>query len=135
MAAVTTVKSTPLPVVTPRPAPPALRVVSKSCKRTSCSVNCSPPRARARPRSRRGSSSPASSTTPAASTANAATCTRTLTRKLTAKATPGGHFVIAATGLKPGAYTLTLSAIDKAGVRQTTPTKVALTVKRPAAKK
>ncbi len=136
MAAVTTVKSTPLPVVTPRPAPPALRVVSKSCKRTSCSVNVL---------ASTGTGAAAVTTVEAKLSheqhyscrkhGKRATCTRTLTRKLTAKATPGGHFVIAATGLKPGAYTLTLSAIDKAGVRQTTPTKVALTVKRPAAKK
>jgi hypothetical protein len=32
--------------------------------------------------------------------------------------------------LKPGAYTLTLTAIDVAGVHQTAPTKVALVVTR-----
>jgi hypothetical protein len=55
-----------------------------------------------------------------------ASCTRPVTRKLTAKRAPGERFVIVASGLRPGFYTLSLVAIDSAGVRQTSPMQVAL---------
>jgi secreted trypsin-like serine protease len=114
------------------PASPRLRVVWKRCRRSRCSVDVVVSvgagaaavtqvqakltfkrRYRCRRHRRR------------------ATCTRTVRRWLEAKAIPGEHFVIVTPRLAPGRYALTLSAIDRAGVRQARSTPVVLTVKRP----
>ena len=63
------------------------------------------------------------------------TCTRTVMRRLAARATPAGRFVILASGLNPGSYVLLLTAIDRAGVRQRSITRVGLVVKRPHSKR
>ncbi len=112
------------------PSPPTLRVVSSRCRGTSCAVNV---------HASKGTGAALVTAVDAKLTftrrvscrkhGRRATCKRTFRRKLAAKATPGGHFVILATGLKPGPYTLTLVAIDKAGIRQAQATKVALLVK------
>jgi secreted trypsin-like serine protease len=112
------------------PSPPTLRVVSSRCRGTSCSVNV---------HASRGAGAALVTAVDAKLTftrkvscrkhGKRASCKRTFKRKLAARATPGGHFVILATGLKPGPYTLTLVAIDKAGIRQVRATKVSLLVK------
>jgi secreted trypsin-like serine protease len=61
-----------------------------------------------------------------------ATCRRTFTRKLTAHRLAGERFSVLAGELKPGAYTVTLLAIDKLGVRQERATRVALELKAAA---
>ncbi len=129
------------PPVSPPPAavtptPPTLRVVSERCGRSSCTVNVL---------ASQGSADAAVATVRAALTSRRrvscrkhgkpATCTRTATRQLVAKATPGGHFVITASGLKSASYTMSLTAIDKAGVSQVKPTSVRLTPKPRAPRK
>ncbi len=61
-----------------------------------------------------------------------ATCRRTFTRKLTARKLAGERFSVLAGELKPGAYTITLLAIDQLGVRQERATRVALQLKAAA---
>jgi secreted trypsin-like serine protease len=112
------------------PSPPTLRVVSSRCRGTSCAVNV---------HASKGAGAALVTTVEAKLTftrkvscrrhGKRTTCKRTFKRKLVARATPGGHFVILATGLKPGPYTLTLVAINKAGIRQMQATKVSLLVK------
>src|SRR5262249_13032266 len=58
-----------------------------------------------------------------------ASCVRRFTRRTGAGALPPGRFSIPATGLRPGAYTITLVAIDSAGLRQTHATKLALVLR------
>lgn len=57
-------------------------------------------------------------------------CLRTVFRALGARPISGGRFVIAADHLRPGSYELTLSAIDRAGLRQSRPTRLALVLAR-----
>jgi hypothetical protein len=126
----------PPPPPAATPTPPTLQVVSEHCGRSSCTVNVL---------ASQGSADAAVATVRAQLTSRrrvfcrkhgkSATCIRTSTRELAAKATPGGHFVITASGLKSASYTMSLTAIDKAGVSQIKPTSVRLTPKpRPARK-
>jgi secreted trypsin-like serine protease len=55
-------------------------------------------------------------------------CTKMKTKTLRAKAIGGDHYLITATRLKPGAYTLLLTAYDKAGNKQRQPTRMTLRV-------
>ncbi len=131
----------PAPSVTPRAgsssvgptvlAPPSLRVVSRRCQRSACTVEVL-----------------ASEGVGVAAVAKVEallsfmqsypcheghlqfTCTRKVTRGLSARATPAGRFVILASGLKPAAYTLELVAIDRAGLYQLRPVRVGLRVVR-----
>jgi hypothetical protein len=57
-------------------------------------------------------------------------CTRMKTKTLHSKAIGGGHFLVTATRLKPGAYTLLMSAYDKAGNKQKRETRITLRVKK-----
>lgn len=57
-------------------------------------------------------------------------CLRTVFRALGARPVTGDRFVIAADHLRPGSYVLTLSAIDRAGLRQRRPTRVTLVLAR-----
>ena len=57
-------------------------------------------------------------------------CTRMKTKTLSAKAIGGGHYLVTATRLKAGTYTLILTAYDKAGNKQQKPTHTTLRVKR-----
>jgi secreted trypsin-like serine protease len=117
------------------PAAPTLRLVSKACRHATCTVNVL---------ASEGSGMAAVATVEALLTflqpypchegRRHFTCTRLSVRRLTAKATPAGHFVILAGGLKPTSYVLSLTAIDRAGVRQGSATHVGLVVKRAARK-
>ncbi len=123
-------------LATTRPTPPSLRVVSKACKETSCTVQVL---------ASEGAGLAAVAQVEAALTFLQAypchegrlrfTCTRTVMRWLPAKPTPAGRFVILANGLKSGSYVLLLTAVDKAGVRQQTVARVGLLVKRPHSKR
>ncbi len=130
IAAVTAVPApapAPAPSSTPPPMPPSLDVLSKRCRRATCTVNVL---------ASRGAGAAAVTKVQATLSyrqrfschrhGRRATCTRTVTRTLTAKAIPAGHFLITASGLKPGRFTMSLRAIDRAGVRQIQPTKVTL---------
>jgi hypothetical protein len=57
-------------------------------------------------------------------------CLRTVFRALAARPMAGDRFLIAAEHLSPGSYVLTLSAVDRAGLRQSRPTRVALVLPR-----
>jgi hypothetical protein len=57
-------------------------------------------------------------------------CTKMKTKTLRAKAIGGGHFVVTATRLKAGAYTLLMTAYDKAGNKQKRETRITLRVKK-----
>jgi hypothetical protein len=57
-------------------------------------------------------------------------CTKMKTKTLQSKAIGGGHFLVTATRLKPGAYTLLMSAYDKAGNKQKRETRITLRVKK-----
>lgn len=123
-------------VATTTPAPPTLRVLSKTCKHVTCIVQVL---------ASQGTGLAAVSKVEALLTFLQAypcheghqrfTCTRTVTRRLSAKPTPAGRFVIEATGLKPTSYELMLTAVDKAGVRQHSVTRVALAVTLPHSKR
>jgi secreted trypsin-like serine protease len=116
--------------VAPAQSPPTLRVVSASCRRSTCSVDV-------RVSSGTGAARVTSVDAKLAFTrklacrrdGRRAICTRTITRKLAAKQISGAHFAIVATRLQPGRYTLALRAVDSAGLRQTHATTVALLVK------
>jgi hypothetical protein len=124
----------PMPPVQPPPSPPPpvldstapkLRVVSKRCTRTSCTVkvrvsDASPSSGigrlevtlgwsrRVRCKARRGKSS----------IRPARTCTKRVRKSLRARAGTGGNFTIVAKHLRPGTgYRLTLVPFDKAGNR------------------
>jgi hypothetical protein len=56
-------------------------------------------------------------------------CLRMVFRTPRVRAMPGRHFLVAAGHLRPGRYELTLSAVDRAGVRQARPTRVALVLR------
>jgi secreted trypsin-like serine protease len=134
-APLTAAPAAPAPPAAPvsRPAPllaPTLRVLSKTCRRTSCTVSV---------RASQGVGAAAVKGVEARLTfsrrvscrrrGKRTTCRRTFRRRLAATAMPGGRFVIHATGLKPGAYTLTMTAVDTVGIRQTHPTILALAPK------
>ena len=55
-------------------------------------------------------------------------CTRMKTKTLTAQSIGGDHFLVVASRLRPGAYTLLLTAVDKAGNKQRQPTRTTLRV-------
>jgi hypothetical protein len=122
--------------VSSRPSPPTLELVSKLCGRTSCTLNV---------RASEGAEAAAVMQVEAKLTflqrypcregTRPSTCTRTATRRLLAKPTPGAHFVIVASPLAPGTYTVSMVAIDRMGVHELKPTTVALAVKAPVAKK
>jgi secreted trypsin-like serine protease len=57
-------------------------------------------------------------------------CNRMKTKTLHAKAIGGGHYLVTVTRLKPGTYTLLLTAFDKAGNKQRQPTRATLRVKK-----
>jgi secreted trypsin-like serine protease len=57
-------------------------------------------------------------------------CTRMKTRTLTAHSLGGDHFLVTVNRLKPGNYTLLLTAVDKAGNKQRKATRTTLTVKK-----
>jgi secreted trypsin-like serine protease len=57
-------------------------------------------------------------------------CTRMKTKTLTAQSIGGNHFLVIVSRLKPGNYTLILSAVDKAGNKQSRATLTTLTVKK-----
>ena len=129
-------KTTATPKPAAAPIPPTLRVVSSRCRGTSCAVNV---------RASKGTGAALVTAVDAKLTftrrvpcrrhGKRTTCKRNFKRKLAARATPGGHFVILASGLKPGPYMLTLLAIDKAGIRQLHATKVSLLVEPPRRKR
>jgi hypothetical protein len=52
------------------------------------------------------------------------------TRTLTAHSLGGDHFLVTVNRLKPGNYTLLLTAVDKAGNKQRKATRTTLTVKK-----
>lgn len=56
-------------------------------------------------------------------------CARAIRRPARVRAMPSQHFLILAERLAPGAYTLALTAIDRAGLRQVRPTTVGLVVR------
>jgi secreted trypsin-like serine protease len=109
------------------PTPPSLHLQSKSCKHTSCTV---------RVLASEGAGATLVGTVEVKLSyrqrfschrrGQEASCTRSITRKLAARSAPGNHFVIVASGLKPGSYMLSLIAIDKAGQRQAAPMRVTL---------
>jgi secreted trypsin-like serine protease len=125
---------TPPPPPPAPPAPPTLKTVSKSCKHSRCVVNVL---------GLGGAGGGAVKTVQAKLSTRTtvvcrkhgkrAKCVRTLTRTLHVSALAAEHFMIATGNLKPGSYTLTLTAIDQAGIRQSTPTRLTLLVK-PAGK-
>lgn len=122
----------PAPPPKPPPAPPTLRVVSEACRRTTCTINV---------RASNGVGDAAVTAVearlsyrrrvPCRKHGKRATCLKTIRHRFTAKPTPRGHFLIVVSSLRPGSYKLALTAIDKAGIRQTQPTTVALLVKAP----
>jgi hypothetical protein len=57
-------------------------------------------------------------------------CTKMITKTLRAKPIGGGHFLVTATQLKAGAYTLLMTAYDKAGNKQQRETRITLRVKK-----
>jgi hypothetical protein len=57
-------------------------------------------------------------------------CTRMKTKTLKAQSIGGNHFLVVVSRLKPGNYTLLLSAVDKAGNKQSRATRTTLTVKK-----
>ena len=58
-------------------------------------------------------------------------CTRRASKSLKAKALGGNVFLITANKLKPGAYSLSMTATDAAGNHQASPTNISLQVKKP----
>jgi secreted trypsin-like serine protease len=57
-------------------------------------------------------------------------CTRMKTKALKAQSIGANHFLVVVSRLKPGNYTLILTAVDKAGNKQRKPTHTTLTVKK-----
>jgi secreted trypsin-like serine protease len=57
-------------------------------------------------------------------------CTRMKTKTLQAQSIGANHFLVVVSHLKPGNYTLILTAVDKAGNKQRKPTHTTLTVKK-----
>jgi secreted trypsin-like serine protease len=57
-------------------------------------------------------------------------CTRMKTKTLKAQSIGGDHFLVTVSHLKPGNYTLILTAVDKAGNKQSKATHTTLTVKK-----
>ena len=121
-AATTTTTTTA--TVSSRPSPPTLQLVSKLCGRTSCTLNV---------RASEGAGTAAVMQIEAKLSflqryrcregTKPSTCTRTATRKLLAKPTPGSHFVIVASALVPGSYTVSMVAIEgRACVKSSRPT-------------
>jgi secreted trypsin-like serine protease len=120
------VKSTP-PLLAP-----TLRVASARCRRGACAVNV---------RVSKGAGAALVTTVEAKLSftrrfacrkhRRRATCKRSITRKLSARRLTGERFSIIATGLRPSPYTMTLVAIDRAGLRQTHATKLALLLRAP----
>ncbi|HXW58214.1 MAG TPA: hypothetical protein VEJ23_01920 [Solirubrobacteraceae bacterium] len=135
-------RTTPLPAggtssaVFSRPAPPTLRLLSKSCKRSDCTV-----RVQASP----GTGLAAVVRVEALLTFLQPypchegrlqfTCTRLVVRRVNARATAAGRYSIVASDLKPHPYTLMLTAIDAAHLYQLAPVRVALTTKLPHSKR
>ncbi len=62
------------------------------------------------------------------------TCHRTVTRLVKTKPIGAGHYLVVVKRLKPAKYTLSLRAVDKAGHRQKTATKVTLRGHKPKRK-
>lgn len=111
---------------------PTLRVASAHCRRGACAVNV---------RVSKGAGAALVTTVEAKLSftrrfacrkhRRRATCRRSITRRLSARRLPGERFSILATGLRPGSFTMTLVAIDRAGLRQTHATKLALVLRAP----
>jgi secreted trypsin-like serine protease len=122
----TTVKPAPAPL------PPTLRLISARCRRGGCAVSV-------RVSKGIGATLVAKVEAKLSFTrklacrkhGRRATCKRTTTRTLAATKLPGERFSIVATGLRPGAYTMTLVAIDAGGLRQAHATKLALLLRAP----
>ena len=119
-----------------RPQPPNLRVVSKTCRRSGCTVEVLASAgtglaAVARIEARLTFLQPY----PCHEGALHFTCTRLVSRWVNARATAAGRFSIVASHLGLYPYTLMLTAIDEAGLYQLQPIRVALTVRRPAGTK
>jgi len=121
------IQSSPLAL----PAPPTLKLVSRSCVKMRCVVNV---------RASAGTGAAAVATIQATlSFKRWGTCRRrlthlkclhTLTLKPRVEDIPDDHFVVLTGLLQAGKYRLTLVAIDKARVRQVKATEVTLTVKQ-----
>ena len=114
-----------------RPRPPTLRLVSKTCSRSGCTVELLASAgtglaAVARIEARLTFLQPY----PCHEGALHFTCTRLVSRWLNARATAAGRFSIVASHLRPYSYTLMLVAIDEAGLYQQEPIRVALAVRR-----
>jgi secreted trypsin-like serine protease len=123
--------SSPPSVATPAPdvpLKPTLRVLSKHCAHRRCTVDVLASEAAGGPGVRTVQAVLSSRERVACPKhSKRARCARTVIRKPRVSAlSPGGHFVVIATGLRPGSYALTLNAVDKAGVRQPTSTKLTL---------
>ena len=120
-----------------RPRPPTLRVVSKTCRRSDCTVEVLSSAgtglaAVARIEARLTFLQPY----PCHEGRLHFTCTRLVSRWLNARPTTApGRFSIVASHLGRNPYTLMLTAIDEAGLYQLEPNRVALTVRRPAGTK
>jgi secreted trypsin-like serine protease len=118
-----TVPATPLPTT----ALPTLRVISKSCQKDGrCTVNVI-----ASAGSGQAAVAKIGATVknvPCAKHAKHDICARPPAHAPSVKSMPARHFSISTRGLSPGKYTLSLTAVDLAGIRQETPTRVSLTV-------
>lgn len=109
---------------------PALTVLAKACTRHRCSVNV---------RAYEPPGGPGVSTVRAVLGFHRRTlctrrgkrfvCARAIQREARVRAMPSQHFLVIADRLARGAYTLQLTAIDRAGQRQARPTIVRLSVK------
>jgi secreted trypsin-like serine protease len=138
------VASPPAAIVTPpalvkaAPAPvaPTLRVLSQRCGRGTCKVVVRAGKAAGqRPVGKLDAKLSFARRVRCRKHGRRATCLRRFTRKVGAQPLSGGRFSLTATGLRPGAYTLTLLAIDSAGLRQTHATKIALVLAAPRARR
>lgn len=122
----------PAPTALPPPSsstttPPTLRLVSKACQKDGhCTVNVI-----ASAGSGQAAVAKIGATlknVPCAKHAKHNICARPPAHAPRVESMPARHFLISTRGLSPGRYTLSLTAVDLAGVRQQTPTLVSLTV-------
>ncbi|HTZ86417.1 MAG TPA: serine protease [Solirubrobacteraceae bacterium] len=112
--------------------PPTLRLVSARCRRGSCTAIADTGKGAGQAPVRKVEANLSfARRVRCRRHGHSATCARRFARKVRAQRLAGGRFSIIATGLRPGPYTLTLVAIDSAGLRQTHATKVALVLAAP----
>jgi secreted trypsin-like serine protease len=132
IAPVAPVVASRLPKAAPAPQPPTLKLLSTRCRQSFCTATV---------RAGKGAGQRSVGRVEAKLSyvrrvrcrrhGHRASCIRRFTRRVGARLLSPGRFSITATGLRPGSYTLTLVAIDIAGLRQTHATKVALVLEAP----